>query len=105
MLHFSNLPTIYDHESGIIFQKFCFQECKYWPIYPCYSEKKPMVNCIHEYTNDPISVDQDNPNEHSTAQYMYEKMKATIQGCLDFLLKPIVMEEDISILRIMNIGE
>ena len=32
---------------------------KYWPIYPCYSPSKPMVVCLHEYTNDGISVDQE----------------------------------------------
>ena len=46
------------------------KECQYWPIYPCYSSKRPMVNCIVEYTNDPVSVQQD----HSSALYMYEKM-------------------------------
>ena len=55
---------------------FLGTECKYWPIYPCYSEKKPMISCIHEYTNDPISVDQTNPDEHSSSLYMYEKMMA-----------------------------
>jgi len=52
------------------------EECKYWPIYPCYSEKKPMISCIHEYTNDPVSVDPANPDEHSSSLYMYEKMMA-----------------------------
>ena len=32
---------------------------QYWPIYPCYSPAKPMVVCLHEYTNDGISVDQE----------------------------------------------
>ena len=30
--------------------------CKYWPIYPCHSIYRPMVECLHEYTNDDITV-------------------------------------------------
>ena len=46
----------------------------YWPIYPCYSPKRPMVECLFEYTNDPISVDQSVPNGNSSEFYIYEKM-------------------------------
>lgn len=53
-------------------------DCKYWPIYPCYSEKKPMVQCIHEYTNDPISTFRQDPDKYSSATYMYER--ATQEG-------------------------
>ena len=35
-----------------------------------------MISCIHEYTNDPVSVDPANPDEHSSSLYMYEKMMA-----------------------------
>ena len=31
-------------------------ECQYWPIYPCHSSKRPMVDCVVEYDNDGISV-------------------------------------------------
>lgn len=54
---------------------FC-SDCKYWPIYPCYSPAKPMVVCLHEYTNDGISVDQVNPDVNSTALYMNAALKA-----------------------------
>ena len=50
------------------------KECQYWPIYPCYSSKRPMIDCLVEYVNDPISVDQGNPDEHSSSLYMYEKL-------------------------------
>ena len=36
---------------------FC-DECQYWPIYPCYSSVRPMVDCVVEYVNDGISVNQ-----------------------------------------------
>merc|ERR1739844_303695 len=48
-------------------------ECQYWPIYPCYSAKHPMVNCLAEYTNDYISNDRET-GKYSTATNMYEKM-------------------------------
>merc|ERR1712001_625125 len=48
-------------------------ECQYWPIYPCYSTKRPMVNCLSEYTNDYISNDRET-GTYSTATNMYEKM-------------------------------
>ena len=28
---------------------------QYWPIYPCYSDKRPMVQCSVKYENDGIS--------------------------------------------------
>jgi len=48
-------------------------ECQYWPIYPCYSPKRPMVNCLSEYTNDFISNDKQGLG-YSTGTNMYEKM-------------------------------
>ena len=45
-------------------------DCQYWPIYPCYSSSRPMVDCIAEYTNDGISVDRE--TGASSAEYMYE---------------------------------
>ena len=33
-----------------------------------------MVECLFEYTNDPISVDQSVPNGNSSEFYIYEKM-------------------------------
>ena len=54
---------------------FC-DECQYWPIYPCYSPKRQMVNCIMEYTNDGISVQQTDPDKYSTATNMWEAMTA-----------------------------
>ena len=46
------------------------EDCQYWPIYPCYNTKRPMVDCIAEYTNDGISVDRQTGD--SSAEYMYE---------------------------------
>jgi len=43
--------------------------CQYWPIYPCYTENRPMVHCIAEYTNDGVSVQEG----VSSAEHMYEK--------------------------------
>jgi len=48
-------------------------ECQYWPIYPCYSAARPMVDCVAEYTNDYISVAKEDPSE-STAENMYERL-------------------------------
>ena len=36
---------------------FC-DECKYWPIYPCFSPVRPMIDCVVEYVNDGISTNQ-----------------------------------------------
>ena len=44
-------------------------ECQYWPIYPCYSETRPMIDCVMEYTNDGISA-----KGASSAKHMYEKL-------------------------------
>ena len=49
-------------------------ECQYWPIYPCFTPEKPMVDCISEYTNDQVSVNPENPNVESTGLYMYDKL-------------------------------
>ena len=52
------------------------EECMYWPIYPCYSPVRPLVHCIAEYTNDPIAVGQDDPDNYSTGKFMYERSLA-----------------------------
>merc|ERR1712037_247902 len=52
---------------------FC-DECQYWPIYPCYSSVRPMVDCVVEYVNDGISVNQPNPDVESSAIYMYDRL-------------------------------
>merc|ERR1719328_734756 len=44
--------------------------CQYWPIYPCYSETRPMIDCVMEYTNDGVSVQ----HGESSAEHMYEKL-------------------------------
>ena len=44
--------------------------CQYWPIYPCYTETRAMVDCVAEYTNDGVSVQEEN----SSAKHMYEKL-------------------------------
>ena len=44
--------------------------CQYWPIYPCYTETRPMVDCVAEYTNDGVSVQEGS----SSAKHMYEKL-------------------------------
>ena len=46
------------------YEKHPCTECMYWPIYPCYSSKRPMVACIHEYTNDPISTFREDPDKY-----------------------------------------
>ena len=33
-----------------------------------------MIDCLVEYVNDPISVDQEYPDEHSFSIYMHEKL-------------------------------
>merc|ERR1711860_131578 len=37
-------------------------ECQYFPIYPCYTPEKPMVECISEYTNDGVTTNLQNPD-------------------------------------------
>ena len=44
--------------------------CQYWPIYPCYKKSRPMIDCVMEYTNDGVSVQQGS----SSAKHMYEKL-------------------------------
>ena len=39
--------------------------CQYWPIYPCYTSQRPMVDCVMEYTNDYL---------YGTGGFMYEKL-------------------------------
>ena len=49
-------------------------ECQYFPIYPCYTPEKPMVECISEYTNDGVTTNLQNPDVESTGLYMYSKL-------------------------------
>merc|ERR1712012_709700 len=49
-------------------------DCQYWPIYPCYSSARPMVDCVVEYDNDAISVGKIDKTA-SSARYMYERLK------------------------------
>ena len=50
-------------------------ECQYWPIYPCYQEQRPMIDCVAEYVNDGVSVSKTDSSA-SSAIYMYEKLLA-----------------------------
>ena len=34
-------------------------DCQYWPIYPCYNEQRPMIDCVNDYDNDQIANDDD----------------------------------------------
>lgn len=49
-------------------------ECQYWPIYPCYNEKKAMIDCLADYTNDYIAAGKEDPTVDSTSEYMYERL-------------------------------
>ena len=55
-------------------EEFPCPECQYWPIYPCYTPEKPMIDCISEYTNDGASTNLQNPDTESTGLYMYSKL-------------------------------
>jgi len=59
------------------------EDCQYWPIYPCYSSIRPMVDCLSVYSNDGIAVqmDEDNitptdPYTENSAVHMYDKLIA-----------------------------
>merc|ERR1712038_118684 len=56
-------------------QQYTCEDCQYWPIYPCYSPKHPIAHCIAEYTNDPISVGQEDTEAFSTSRNMYERSR------------------------------
>ena len=49
---------------------FPCKECQYWPIYPCYSATKPMVDCLAVYDNDAIAVEPEDPDTYNSATYM-----------------------------------
>ena len=49
-------------------------ECQYWPIYPCYSFTRPVVDCLVEYSNDWISNGRNTNGEASSAVYMYDAL-------------------------------
>ena len=77
-----NLPAMQAHCTASMYKehkKDCDVQpdacpgCKYWPIYPCYDARKPMINCIADYKNDYIANSRENPVT-STAENMYEAM-------------------------------
>ena len=41
---------------------------QYWPIYPCYSDKRPMVQCSVKYENDGISGNGGHMYDVATAE-------------------------------------
>ena len=52
------------------FGKDCIDEdpcttCQYWPIYPCYTKERPMIDCLVGYNND---------NLGGNDVYMYQKL-------------------------------
>ena len=55
-------------------EEYPCSECQYWPIYPCYTPEKPMIDCLTEYTNDGTTTNLQNPNNESTALYMYSRL-------------------------------
>ena len=63
------------------------KDCQYWPIYPCYSSKRPMVACIHEYTNDPISTFREDPDKyrlvHHYLQWINQKLTFQSSATID----------------------
>ena len=77
-----NLPAMQAHCTASMYKehkKDCDVQpdacpgCKYWPIYPCYDARKPMINCIADYKNDYIANSRQNPLT-STAENMYKAM-------------------------------
>jgi hypothetical protein len=60
-----------DNCKACIETNFC-TECQYWPIYPCYSATRPMVDCVAAYDNDNIAVSD--PDTTNTAINMYETL-------------------------------
>ena len=46
--------------------------CEFWPIYPCFSSRRPIVDCVSAYDNDRIAVDD--PEDSNTAVNMYETL-------------------------------
>lgn len=47
--------------------------CQYWPIYPCYTAKRPVISCVVDYIGDPITSMRGNPNV-STTWNMYRAL-------------------------------
>ena len=51
------------------------KECQYWPIWPCYTQKRPMIDCLTDYTNDGVTNDvEGDPIKNSGAQHMYDAL-------------------------------
>merc|ERR1711971_616054 len=81
-----NLPGCQAHVKASVFaecdscnecmEDFPCEECQYWPIYPCYSATKPMVDCLAVYDNDAIAVSVEDPDTYNSATYMYDKLVA-----------------------------
>ena len=55
-------------------QKYPCEECQYWPIYPCYTPKRPMINCLQDYYNDFYTNSKEDPENVSSINNMYEAM-------------------------------
>ena len=47
---------------------------KYKPIYPCYTEDRPMIGCLAEYTNDHVST----KGKFSGSEYAFEMYQKEI---------------------------
>ena len=52
-------------------ERYPCDECQYWPIYPCYNPKRPTINCITGYNDDPYMYDTKNPDEMGNGWKMY----------------------------------
>lgn len=52
-------------------ERYPCDQCQYWPIYPCYNAKRPMINCITGYNDDPYMYDTKNPEEVGNGWKMY----------------------------------
>lgn len=55
-------------------EKYPCTDCQYWPIYPCYSPKKPMVECLAAYDNDYIATSKTDLSQ-SGVLHMYNALK------------------------------
>ena len=52
---------------GACIHKEPCKNCEFWPIYPCYSSRRPMVECLVAYTNDElVSAKPDDPRTTDT---------------------------------------
>ena len=56
------------------------EECKYWPIYPCYNPERRMIDCSANYNNDAAIYEAEhkkptNSSNPGHAWRMYETLK------------------------------